>query len=199
MTSPTARTARFRLVRAAAVAMFVLFSGCGSDGDDDTGAAGTGTAGEAPDGVQFERIGDYGHPLGDLDYPRPAPSGGDHPPAPYWLTCGAYDGEVPDELAVHSLEHGAVWIALGPESTPEDRAAAETLASGRKVIVSDVPDLPSPIELVAWGARLPVDTMGDPRAAVFVEAFVDGSGAPEAGSSCASVGEPPTPPTLPTG
>ncbi len=179
--------------------MFVAFGGCGSDGDDDTGTAGAGATSAAIEGVQIERIGDYGHPLGDLEYPRPAPSGGDHPPAPYWLTCGAYDGEVPDELAVHSLEHGAVWIALGPDSTPDDRTAAEVLASGRKVIVSDVPDLPSPIELVAWGARLPLDTMENPRAEVFVEEFVDGSGAPEAGLSCESVGGPPTPPTLPTG
>lgn len=178
--------------------LFVAFGGCGSDGGAAPESAATSDA-VSLDAVQIERVGAYVHPLGDLDYPRPAPSGGDHPPGPYWLTCGSYDGEVPDELAVHSLEHGAVWIALGPDSTPADRAAAEELASGRKVIVSDVEDLESPVELVAWEHRLPLDSMEDPRAEAFVEEFVDGSGAPEAGSSCESVGDPPNPPTLPTG
>ena len=115
-------------------------------------------------GVETERVGDYDHLLGDLAYDDPAPSGGDHPPAPYWLTCGVYDGEVPAELAVHSLEHGAVWIALGPDSTADDRAAAAELAEGRKVIVSDVPDLADPVELVAWGFRLTLESADDPRA-----------------------------------
>ncbi len=187
-------THHLRWLAACAALLVGVVAGCG--GDDGEGAS---VDADGVDGVVVERVGEYEHLDTDLDYDVPAPSGGDHPHAPFWLTCGVYDGEVPDELAVHSLEHGAVWIALGPESTPEDRATAEALASGRKVIVSDVPDLPSPIELVGWGARLPVDTMADPRAEVFVEEFIDGPGAPEAGLSCESVGEPPTPPTLPTG
>jgi hypothetical protein len=179
------------------VVPLVLFAACG-DGADDSPDDGDGAAVEAQiDGLVEERVGDYTHLLGHIAYEEPAPSGGDHPPAPYWITCGAYDGEVPAELVVHSLEHGAVWIALGPDSTPEDRAAAEELADGRKVIVSDVADLANPVEVVAWGFRLPLESVSDERAERFVDRFVDAPTAPEAGLSCASEGSPPTPPTWP--
>ena len=175
-----------------ATALFVLLAACGGD-DDDAGGA-------SLEVVEEERVGDYEHLVADLDYDEPAPSGGDHLPAPGWLNCGVYDGEVPDELAVHSLEHGAVWVALGPDSTDADRAAAEELAASEpgRMIVSDVPDLPSPVELVAWGFRLRLDAADDPRAAAFVERYVDASTAPEAGAACqGAYGEPPTPPELP--
>ena len=156
------------------------------------------TAGGGIEGIEVERVGDYVHTLGDLDYAVCAPSGGDHAPPPYWLTCGVYEGAVPDELAVHSLEHGAVWVALGPASTDADRAAAVALADGAKVFVSDVADLPSAVELVAWGFRLRLASADDPRAAAFVDELVDADTAPEPGASCQSLGEPPNPPALPT-
>ncbi len=178
--------------------LFVLFVACGG-GDD----GGDGEAAEVLDGVEIERVGDYVHTVADLDYPNPAPSGGDHLPAPGWLNCGVYEGAVPDELAVHSLEHGAVWIALGPAAADADREAAVELADQApgRVIVSDVPDLPSPVELVAWGVRLRLDSASDPDAAAFLEEYVDASGAPEAGAACADSpvgGTPPVPPPLPT-
>jgi Protein of unknown function (DUF3105) len=200
MTSAHAPSALVRTVRTLAiVTVAVGLLACGGDDDDPTSVS-TVVDGEEVtlDAVVTERAGDYTHVLADLDYDRPAPSGGDHPPAPYWLTCGVYEGAVPDELAVHSLEHGAVWIALGPDSTDADRAAATDLAEGRKVIVSDVPDLPNPVEAVAWGFRLPLESADDPRLGLFVDTFIDASTAPEAGSSCASIGTPPNPPALPT-
>ena len=211
--SGPARTVRAGLGLALAA---VALLGCSSDGDGGTdpasgGAAGSTTRTECPapdpgaetgggdiEGVEVERVGDYVHSLGDLDYAVCAPSGGDHSPPPYWLTCGVYEGQVPDELAVHSLEHGAIWIALGPDSTPADRAAAAALADGQKVFVSDVAGLPDPVELVAWGFRLRLDSADDPRAGAFIEAFVDADSAPEPGASCQSLGEAPNPPELPT-
>ena len=193
----TARDVRFRWKRQVLPFFFVLFvpfAACGGEADDPDDPA----ASDEIEGVVTERIGPYDHILGDLAYDVPMPSGGDHPPAPYWLTCGVYDGEVPTELAVHSLEHGAVWIGLGPDSTAADREAATALAGGGRVIVSDVPDLESPVELVSWGRRLSLDTADDPRAEQFVDRFVDADDAPEAGASCTSVGEPPVPPELPT-
>ena len=174
----------------------VVLTGCGG-GDDDGGG---GDADVSLDAVVVERVGPYDHIVADIDYPRPAPSGGDHLPSPGWLNCGVYEGEVPDELAVHSLEHGAVWIALGPDSTDDDRAAAAELADREpgRIIVSDVPDLPNPVEVVAWEHRLALESADDDRAAAFVDEFVDASGAPEAGAACeGAFGEPPTPPPLP--
>jgi len=163
--------------------------GCGGDARGSSGA-------DIP-GLVVERIGPYEHVIADLHYDQPAPSGGDHLPSPYWLNCGVYEGSVPEELAVHSLEHGAVWIALGPDSNDADRERATELADGRKVFVSDVSGLADPVQLVAWGLRLPLASLDDPRAEQFVDAFIDGSGAPEAGSSCSSpLGDPPEPPVL---
>jgi hypothetical protein len=179
-------------------ALFVLLAGCGGNGDDDAGSS----AAADLSGVIVERVGEYTHAERDFDYPNPAPSGGDHLHAPAWLNCGVYEGQVPDELAVHSLEHGAVWVALGPDATADDRAVAVELADRApdRVFVSDVPDLPHPVELVAWGFRLPLESASDPAAAAFVDTYVDASSAPEAGASCggsAIGGTPPVPPPLP--
>jgi len=179
-------------------ALFVVAAALAACGDD-----GGAEAGSVPiEGVLVERVGDYEHPEADLDYDDPAPSGGDHLPAPKWLNCGVYEGEVPDELAVHSLEHGAVWVALGPDATGGDRDAAAGLADRApgRVFVSDVPDLAHPVELVAWGLRLPLDAAYEDRAAAFVDEYVDVSSAPESGLACAGgFGEPPVPPDLPLG
>jgi Protein of unknown function (DUF3105) len=173
------------------VALMAL-AGCGGD-DDSDGASGL-------EGLVTERIGPYEHLMAPIDYDRPAPSGGDHLFAPFWLNCGVYEGEVPDELAVHSLEHGAVWIALGSDSTDADRERAAELADGRKAFVSDVPDLEDPVQLVAWGVRLPLDSLEGDAPEAFLDEFIDGSGAPEAGLSCSSeFGQPPTPPELQLG
>src|SRR5688572_479453 len=188
-----------RLSRSAAVFAALALVACGGDDDDDDGASVD--TGELD--VVIERVGEYDHLVADITYDRPAPSGGDHLPAPGWLNCGVYNGQVPDELAVHSLEHGAVWVALGPESTDADREAAAGIvdvAPGR-VFVSDVPDLPSQVELVAWGVRLRHDRAADEDAAAFVEEYADASGAPEAGAACSDSpvgGTPPDPPPLPT-
>ena len=175
--------------------LLVPFAACGGESDDPDEPA----SGADLSAVVVERIGPYEHVLGDIAYDDPMPSGGDHAPPPYWLTCGVYEGEVPRELAVHSLEHGAVWIGLGPDATDDDRAAATHLADGQKVIVSDVPGLEAPVELVSWGRRLSLESADDPRAAMFIEAFVDSDDAPEPGASCDSLGDPPVPPELPTG
>ncbi len=55
-----------------------------------------------------------GHVPGDVDYDQAPPAGGDHDPA--WLECGVYDAPVRDENAVHSLEHGTVWVTHDPDA-----------------------------------------------------------------------------------
>jgi hypothetical protein len=203
MTSHLSRSVPRRTVRAGlglAIAATALL-GCSDDGADADADDAAAEPSASLEGVETERVGDYVHvdPGVDLEYPAPAPSGGDHIFGATWATCGVYVGEVPDPLVVHSLEHGAVWIALGPDSTEDDRSAAAELADGRRVVVSDVPDLPNPVELVAWGFRLPLASVADPRAAAFVDEFIDAPTAPEAGAACeGALGTPPNPPELPT-
>jgi hypothetical protein len=57
------------------------------------------------------------HTDGDVDYAQTPPVGGEHNPV--WQNCGFYQEPVRDETAVHSLEHGAVWITYSPD-IPQD-------------------------------------------------------------------------------
>jgi hypothetical protein len=188
-----------RLGRLAAAAV-VAFAVAACGGDDDDAEVDSGEV----EGVVIERVGEYAHvdPPVVVEYDHAAPSGGDHYFGRSWANCGVYDGEVPAVVVVHSLEHGAVWVALGPDSTAADREAAAALAEGDhrgRLVVSDVPDLPNPVELVAWGFRLELDSLDDPRAERFLDEFVNADSAPEAGALCEQgLGEPPVPPELPT-
>ncbi len=50
------------------------------------------------------------HSGADVDYPESPPYGGDHDLA--WADCTGtiYPEPIRSENAVHSLEHGAVWV-----------------------------------------------------------------------------------------
>ena len=54
----------------------------------------------------------HSHVPGPVRYSVIPPVGGDHNAT--WMNCGVYDKPVPDERAVHNLEHGAVWITYQP-------------------------------------------------------------------------------------
>src|SRR3954470_2011798 len=98
----------------------VIAVGCSSGGDTDSGGAPSVASTTIP-GVVFERAAGREHRQGHIDYQgKKPPTGGDHNPVP--LTCGFYDQQPPDEFAVHSLEHGAVWIAFDPSLPAADVA-----------------------------------------------------------------------------
>jgi hypothetical protein len=140
-------------------------------------------------GVQTERAASRNHTQAKVTYPgKKPPSGGDHYPVP--LTCGAYSQQPPDELAVHSLEHGAVWIAY---SSDLDAASVQTLrdlSKQPKVIVSPYAGLDAPIVLVAWEHRLEVQSAADPRIQQFIDTYGNGKVAPEPGLACQGIGTP---------
>src|SRR5262245_44622584 len=60
------------------------------------------------------------HTDGPVPYPQVPPVGGPHNPV--WLNCGIYDQPAPNENAVHSMEHGAVWITYQPDLPAADVA-----------------------------------------------------------------------------
>jgi hypothetical protein len=74
-----------------------------------------------PAEVEFLEVGPTGqHVGGNIDYDQDLvtpPAGGPH--NPIWQNCGYYDDPVRDENAVHSLEHGAVWITY-QSALPQD-------------------------------------------------------------------------------
>ncbi|HZY44457.1 MAG TPA: DUF3105 domain-containing protein, partial [Anaerolineae bacterium] len=62
--------------------------------------------------VQYDNLA-RGHSPSPQIYQEVPPVGGTHDPA--WLNCGIYDQPVRTENAVHSMEHGAVWITYQPD------------------------------------------------------------------------------------
>ena len=136
-----------------------------------------------PAGVQAFAYEGGRHVEGNVDYAERPPVGGAH--SGTWQDCGGYDAPVADERAVHSLEHGAVWIAYRPDLPEAQRAALRARAESQPyVLVSPYPGLPSPVVVSAWNRQLPLDYADDPRLDEFVRSFRLGGNAPEPGAPC---------------
>ena len=131
--------------------------------------------------VETWDITDRAHTTDEVTYPQTPPVGGPH--APIWLACGAYDEPVRDENAVHDLEHGTVWITHDPDLSDDDVAALEEQLPDNG-IMSPRDDLPAPVVVTVWGARLQLDGADDKRLGLFLEEYGDGHTAPEFGVTC---------------
>jgi len=118
------------------------------------------------------------------------PVGGDHDPV--WQNCGIYTQPVTTANAVHSLEHGAVWITYRPGIAADQLAALTNLAKDQTyLLLSPFPDLKSPVVLTAWGIQLELEDATDPRAEAFVQKYLQGEQTPEPGAACdGGVGDP---------
>ena len=144
--------------------------------------------------VEYLVITSREHTDENVDYPTAPPAGGDH--LGIWHTCGIYKVELLDEAAVHSLEHGAVWITYKPEIEKEEIVKLTTMLSDKtKILLSPHSEQMSQIVATAWGRRLEVETASDPRLNKFIDFFTDGESAPEAGITCdRGIGRPPNDP-----
>lgn len=136
-----------------------------------------------------------------VPYRRVPPTGGPHDLV--WAECTGtvYTTAVRNENMVHSLEHGAVWIAYQPQKITGP--ALQTLVSRVQgqpyTMLSPYPGLPAPISLQAWNHQLRVDDAQDPRIDHFLQALRSNPyTSPEAGSPCESTGsfDPANPPPL---
>lgn len=123
-----------------------------------------------------------GHVETAVTYEQTPPAGGEHNAA--WLNCGVYEQAVPNENAVHSLEHGAIWVTYDPSISDAelDRLKAELPSS--YIVLSPFDDIPAPIVLSGWNAQLQVDSADDPRIAEFLTEFWKSVNVPEDGASC---------------
>ncbi len=123
-----------------------------------------------------------GHVETPVDYEQTPPAGGEHHPA--WLNCGVYTEPVPEENAVHSLEHGAIWVTYDPSLSDEDLEALKAQLPSTYVILSPYEDLPSPIVLSGWNSQLQVESADDERIPAFLEEYWQSQNVPEQGASC---------------
>ena len=116
-------------------------------------------------------------------YAQVPPAGGTH--SGIWQNCGIYDQPVRNENAVHSLEHGAVWLTYRPDLPAAAVETLRSLARGHDhVLVSPYPNLPHAVVATAWGLQLPVEDASDPRLPVFVSRYEKGPQTPEPGAAC---------------
>ncbi|GGM18168.1 DUF3105 domain-containing protein [Nakamurella endophytica] len=120
-------------------------------------------------------------------YDRFPPVGGPHDAT--WAACNGvvYGKAVRDENMVHTLEHGAVWIAYNPAKlAPGDLDVLKGLVTGQTFIsMSPYPTLDQPISLQSWGHQLKVQSASDPRVKEFITALrLNQYVYPEIGATC---------------
>ena len=111
------------------------------------------------------------------------PAGGTH--FDQWQVCGIYDEPIVTENAIHSLEHGAVWITYSPELPANDVAELKNIVRGDNfVLLSPYPGLKSSVALTAWGLQLEADSVNDNRIEEFIARYRVGPQTPERGATC---------------
>ena len=123
------------------------------------------------------------HAAGKLTYRETPPIGGTHNVA--WQNCGIYDSPIHSEHAVHSMEHGAVWITYRPDLPADQLQRLKTLASDDYMLLSPYPGLPAPVVASAWNRQITLEDAGDPRLPRFITRFKNNAATtPEFGAVC---------------
>ena len=113
------------------------------------------------------------------------PVGGLH--SGVWQNCGIYTDPIEAKNAVHSMEHGAVWIAHQPDLDSDDIESLHDLVREEPyVLVSPFPNLKSQVVLTAWGVQLELESASDARIAQFVDQYQQGPQTPELGATCSN-------------
>jgi hypothetical protein len=136
------------------------------------------------DGVQtFGPFAANIHVSQPVTYDHFPPTGGAHFAS--WQNCGIYNRPIQDELAVHSLEHGAVWLAYQPDLPVDEVERLKNLVRGRSyTLMSPYANMDTPIAISAWGVQLTADSASDPRLEQFVTKYRQGAQTPEPGAAC---------------
>ncbi|UUU21522.1 DUF3105 domain-containing protein [Streptomyces sp. DSM 40750] len=161
-----------------------------SQSDDDSSTASdstsTGKWETGSDGVKtWSTKLTQNHVTKTVKYPMEPPVGGDHDPV--WQNCNGdvYDKAIKAENAVHSLEHGAVWVTYNSKASDADvKALAEKVKKTPYTLMSPVEGQKDPVMLSAWGHQRTVTSATDPNLDKFFETYVQGKQTPEPGAAC---------------
>jgi hypothetical protein len=145
---------------------------------------------ETPQDIEGVRSYDYTggqHTADAVPYEESPPVGGMHDFE--WADCTGtvYDVDIRHENAVHSLEHGAVWITYDPDRVgADDVEALADLVEGRNGrMLSPYVGLDGVISLQSWNHQMFVDSAADPRIQQFVDLLaLNAEYAPEVGAPC---------------
>jgi hypothetical protein len=109
---------------------------------------------------------------------RPHPAYNSDPPTSGWHTpqtanWGAFRNAIPDQIIVHNLEHGGIWISY---SDPKDTTLVEKLETltaryRSKVILTPRSGNDAPIVVAAWTRLMKLDTYDEEKIVRFIDAF----------------------------
>jgi hypothetical protein len=123
------------------------------------------------------------HVGGPIVYKESPPVGGPHNIV--WQNCGIYDAPIHNEHAVHSMEHGAVWITYRPGLPADQVQMLKTVAADDFMLLSPYPGLPAPVVASAWNHQITLDGASDPRLQAFIDQYkTNPATTPEFGAPC---------------
>ena len=126
---------------------------------------------------------------GPIEYDRNPPTNGNH--APLWQNCGFYEEPIQDRHAVHSMDHGVVWITYRPDLPQAQLENLRSYGNENYVIVSPYPGQDAPVTATSWRVQLELDGTDDPRLEQFVNELKVSELAPLSGNRCTlGVGDP---------
>ncbi|MBA3635195.1 MAG: DUF3105 domain-containing protein [Rubrobacteraceae bacterium] len=119
---------------------------------------------------------------GPIEYDRKPPTNGNHDPL--WQNCGFYEEPVEDRHAVHSLDHGVVWITYRPDLPRQQIETLRPYGNENYVIASPYPGQNAPVIATSWRVQLELGGADDPRLRRFVNQFRISELAPLSGNRC---------------
>ena len=141
---------------------------------------------EPPEGVEEFDVGPAGkHTQDPVDYEQDPPVGGEHNPV--WQNAGFYQEPVRNENAVHTLEHGAVWITYSPDLPQDQKDTIQDIVESQDcLLASPYPGLPedTPVVASAWGVQVKLGSADDPNLERFIRSYRKGPQTPEPGAAC---------------
>jgi hypothetical protein len=146
---------------------------------------------QEPEGVAVYSYSGGNHIEGDIDYSAQPdyqseipPAGGAHNNTPQ--QCDVYDQPIRPESAIHSLEHGAVWITYQPNLPTDQIDALKDKAEGDShMLMSPLENQPTPIVLTAWNHQLQLQSYDEDLVERFIRSYKNQRGVtPEFGASC---------------
>jgi hypothetical protein len=132
------------------------------------------------------QIDDRTHKEGAQTYVTNPPVGGAH--SQTWQNCmgDIYSEPIANEYAVHSLEHGAVWVTYKQGLAADQVAALQKKVEGQDfMLMSPIANLDKNVSVQAWGYQLKVDDANDERIDAFIKA-TRVKASMEPGAACSS-------------
>lgn len=103
-----------------------------------------------------------------------------------WQTCGYYAAPIGKGNAVHSLEHGAIWITYRSDVPQDQIDELKKLADEQSyILISPYQDQASPIVATAWNHQLQLQSADSKDLDRFIRVFKNNRKyTPEYGASC---------------